>query len=228
MRTVFLSAVVASAIGVLAGCNGSPDEAAVATAVSVEDVVSRPLSADRALAAASVVASLPEQHRPQFDPAMSETSLEGRRGQGLADSYRRQFRAAINLPEQAERWRASGPLSQACAEAGLSTGELALLLMQIGCAHHAGEVGTRLDLGDIRARTKTEIASLCDRFDAAPDLLAKRSIAASLRSSVALDTYLTLLDSVPRSSREVVAANRERLSAVLPRRTAMEIVPARM
>ena len=210
---------------VLCGCGEGRREAAVAEAVTVEQAVARPLTAEAALKAAAVVASLPEGERPQFDPALSDIPIEGRRGDELASAYRRQFRAAINLPEQAERWRGRGPLTRACEAAGLDAERLALTLMQIGCAHHAGQVGRRVDLGDIRARTKTEIASLCDRLDAAPDLLTRRALAESLRSSVALDTYLTLLDSVPRASREAVAAHREELSTVLPQRTAMEIVP---
>ena len=227
-----LPAAVRAAVAVLmiaaaCGCGRPPATADVAASVSIEDAIGRPLSSGDALAAAAVVAGLPEDERPRFEPALSDVTIEGRGGRELAETYRRQFRSAINLPQQAERWRGRGPLADACRRAGLSTDTLALTLMQIGCAHHAAQAGRRVDLGDVRARTKTEIASLGDRIDAAPDLLTRRALADSLRAAVALDTYLTLLNNVPRESRDVVAQHRDQLAAVLPVRTAMEIVPRR-
>ena len=211
---------------VLCGCGASTgDVARVDGASSLEEVVAGPLSEQTVRAAAAVIADLPAEGRPHFQPALHEITTAGRRGRDLAEAYRRQFREALNIAEQTGQWRSDAAVAAACGRHGIAVEEFARTLMRIGCAHHAAEVGGRVDLGGIRARTKTQIASLCDRVDAAGDELTRRTLCNSLSSAVALDTYLTLLDRVPQASEDLVAERRAELSEILPKQAAMDIRP---
>lgn len=224
-RFVALIAASVTLFGV--GCaHESESVASIGTSTAITDVVAGPISEDELLSVAALMSSLPEDQRPAFQPAIEPIDDAGLTASQLLATLRRSYAAALEVGPQADQWRRNSQITAACDTYGLSPDTLAVLLTRIGCAHHASESGSQLDVASARSAGETKIADLLPQIDAARDELSRQKLVDSLGSLVAFDAYLTLLDRVPASNRTLVAAHRDRLTAILPPTPEMEINPA--
>lgn len=210
------------------GCSSEsqPSTASLATSLTLEQLVAGQLSEDDVAAVTDLMLGLPEQDRPAFQPAMESIESDGLKAVDLLATYRRNYLDALDAESQTRAWSENKVITDAAAEAGLDLNELAVLLTRIGCAYHAAQTGTELDVADARAAGEARIADLLPKIDAAKESLVRRSHVESLASLVAFDAYLTLLDLVPESNRRVVMEYDDRLSQLLPPTPKIEIRPA--
>lgn len=211
----------------LAGCSSErqASNASLETSLSVTDVVAGPISETDLTTVIDIVESIPEPRRPKFQPALEPIDHSGLRSVDVLSAVRRNYMAALEVGSQAEGWSKNDELVAACRERGLSVGDLAVLLTRIGCAHHASESGSEIDVATARSSGETKIAQLLPQIDAAHDELQRQTLIESLESIVAFDAYLTLLDLVPEANRMLVTKHRPCLTAILPPTPQMTIEP---
>lgn len=221
----FFAAIVA--VIVISGCSGerAPSAASIGTAPRVSEIVAGPISQTELDSVISIMESLPADQRPSFQPALEQVSLEGLRAVEILAVIRRNYIAALEVEAQAENWRKWPHVERVCSENGISLQQLAVLLTRIGCAHHASESGTELDVAKARSEGETRIAELLPQIDTAQDEMKRRALVDTLSTLVAFDAYLTLLDLVPEANRKLVAKHRPALSAILPATPDMAILP---
>ena len=205
----------------LAGCTETPvaDEAPRAAATAWQ-VVGQPLDESRLTACLKLLASLPEERRPAFSPAVEPLDPEGLTGKQLIDAHRNRYQAALDFAPHAAPWKADPQIATAIDRAGLEPVELAALLTQISCAY---QVSTLPDLRELQADASINLMRMAGRWDAGaadPSIvggeLDRRHLADAIAELVALDSYLSLLAAVPEDNAWLVRRHEAELTAFLP------------
>lgn len=227
MRSVWLLAVFSIVCWSISGCSdaAAPPMASIGTAPTVTKVVAGPVTEADLRTVISIIEGLPEGSRPSFAPALEPVELAHLRAIEMLPVIRRNYMAALEVGSQAEAWAENRRLVEACLVAGVDLDQLAVLMTRIGCAHHANESGSQLDIATARSDGEARIAEILPRIDSASDKLARQKLIDTLSALVAFDAYLTLLDLVPSQNRQIVSHFKPQLKNLLPATPDVKVLP---
>ena len=216
----FVAPLVGPAIlgGILAmafGCHSADSHPAETTTVETPaELVASPLGDDQLQRCAALMASLPEQSRPTFSPALDAIDSRGLTADELIRSHRLAYEAALEPSVHADVWERTPAVAVALREHGLTALQLAQTLTQVSCAHQSARL---LDLNELRADATLNLSRLAASWDAGGQTEIDRlGLAQAIGELVALEDYLTLLAHVPESNQRIAQQHWHTLESFLP------------
>ena len=149
-------------IGTLAGC-GKPPEPPAATSVAVS--TSGSLSAGDIEAFLAIVARLPGQMPPAFQPAPEiDFTVDSSAGEMVA-RWQREFRSSYSPSVQAKLWKRNPRLREALEECGVKPESFAQLLVRMSTAVVRSSLDPAIDLAPLAAQAERTVASLASQLD---------------------------------------------------------------